>query len=144
MTGRSAGRAFALVVVALLALAGGVVAAFVHRVTVEVLGADVPVGIIAGIGALVGLVLLARLLGRRRTAVLLVVAAYAVPVLVLSQVRPEGDLVVAEDVWGVSLLIGLAVVATTAVVVPFSTYHGSSTGQSSASAPASEVATEAL
>lgn len=144
MTGRSVGRVLALLAVWLVALVGGSVAAFVHRVTVEVLGVQVPVGMIAGIGALAGLGLLARLIVRRRAAVLAVTAAYVVPILVLSQSRPEGDLVIAEDAWGVGLLIGLAAVATAAVVVPFTTYHGTGTGQVSDPAPASEVATEAL
>ena len=39
----------------------------------------------------------ARLVGRRRSAVLLVGAGYALPLLALSQFRPEGDLVVALE-----------------------------------------------
>ncbi len=110
-------------VLVLLAFAAGAVAAFVHRTTVEVLGIGVPVGLLAGIGALVGLVLLARMVGGSRLAVLLVAAAFAVPVLVLSQFRLEGDLVVAEDAFGLTLLGGTALVITAGLVVPFAAYH---------------------
>ena len=109
----------------LLAVAVGAVSAFVHRSTVDVAGLSVPIGLVAGLGALAGLVATARLVGRRRSAVLLVGAGYALPLLVLSQFRPEGDLVVAEDAWGLTLLGGAALVVTVGVVVPFPAYHES-------------------
>lgn len=112
-------RAVGLALLVALGALAGAVSGFVHRTTVGVVGVAVPVGMLAALGALAGLVLLARLVGRSRTAVALVGAAYAVPVLVLSQFRPEGDLVVAEDVWGLSLLGGAALVITVGVVVPF-------------------------
>lgn len=110
-------------VLLVVAFAAGSVAAFVHRTTVQVLGVDVPLGLLVAGGALVGLVLLARLVGRSRVAVLLVGTAFAVPVLVLSQFRPEGDLVVAEDAFGLTLLGATALVITAGVVVPFPAYH---------------------
>lgn len=116
--------AFATVGLVLLAVAAGAVSAFVHRSTVGVGGVTIPVGLVAGMGALGGLVATARLLGGRRSTVVLVGAGYALPVLVLSQFRPEGDLVVAEDVWGLTLLGGAALVITVGVVVPFPAYHG--------------------
>ncbi|MGA7688974.1 MAG: hypothetical protein WCA29_07060 [Jiangellales bacterium] len=112
-------RAVGLVLLVALAAVAGAVAGFVHRATLDVLGVAVPVGMVAALGALTGLALLARLLGRSRTAVALVGAAFAVPVLVLSQFRPEGDLVIAEDVWGLTLIGGTALVVTVGVVVPF-------------------------
>jgi len=62
--------------------------------------------------------------GRSRAAVLLVGAGFAIPVLALSQFRPEGDLVVAEDVWGLTLLAGVALVITAGVTVPVRAYSG--------------------
>lgn len=112
-------RAVGLVLLVALAAVAGAVAGFVHRTTVDVLGAAVPVGMLSALAALIGLTLLARLVGRSRTAVALVGAAFAVPVLVLSQFRPEGDLVIAEDVWGLTLLGAAALVITVGVVVPF-------------------------
>ncbi len=112
-------RALALVLLVAAAALAGAAASFVHRTTVDVLGVEVPVGMVAALAALAGLTLLARLIGRTRTSVALVGAAFAVPVLVLSQFRPEGDLVIAEDVWGLTLIGGAALVITVGVVVPF-------------------------
>lgn len=112
-------RALGLVLLVALSAVAGAVAGFVHRTTVDILGVAAPVGMVAALGALTGLTLLARLLGRSRTAVALVGAAFAVPVLVLSQFRPEGDLVIAEDVWGLTLIGGTALVVTVGLVVPF-------------------------
>jgi hypothetical protein len=108
-----------MVLLVALAAVAGAVAGFVHRTTVEVVGVTVPVGLVSALAALAGLTLLARLVGGSRTAVLLVGGAWAVPVLMLSQFRGEGDLVIAEDVWGLSLLGGAALVVTVGVVVPF-------------------------
>ena len=107
----------------LLAVAAGAVSAFVHRSTVDLAGVSLPIGLVAAMGALAGLVATARLVGGRRSTVLLVGAGFALPVLVLSQFRPEGDLVVAEDVWGLTLLGGAALVITLGVAVPFPAYH---------------------
>lgn len=117
-------RALWLVLLTLAAAVAGAVSGFVHRTSVDVLGLEVPVGLLAALGSLLGLVLMARMIGRSRVTVLVVAAAYAVPVLVLSQFRPEGDLVIAEDVWGLSLLGGVALIVTVGVVVPFTAYHG--------------------
>jgi hypothetical protein len=108
----------------LLAVPVGAVSAFVHRSTVDVAGVSVPIGLVAALGALAGLVATARLVGGRRSTVLLVGAGYGLPLLVLSQFRPEGDLVVAEDVWGLTLLGGAALVVTLGVAVPFPAYDG--------------------
>ena len=112
-------RALGLVLLVAAAAVAGAAAGFVHRTTVGVLGVEVPVGMVSALAALAGLTVLARVIGRTRTSVALVGAAFAVPVLVLSQFRPEGDLVVAEDVWGLTLIGGAALVITVGVVVPF-------------------------
>jgi len=121
-----------LVLLTVTAAVAGAVSGFVYRTTVGLLGLEIPVGLLASLGSLVGLVLLARLVGRSRIAVLVVAGAYAVPVLVLSQFRPEGDLVIAEDVWGLSLLGGVALIVTVGVVVPFTAYHDGSAEQGAA------------
>lgn len=121
-------RGSSLALLTMLAAVAGTVAGFVHRSTVEVVALTVPVGLLAGWAALAGLVLAARVLGGNRAAVLLVGAAYGLPVLLLSQFRPEGDLVIAEDVWGLSLLAGTAVVITAGVTVPFAPYSGTTRG----------------
>ncbi len=115
-------RAVWLVLLVLVGFAAGAVSGFVHRTVVDVAGVTIPIGLVASVGGAAAVVMLARTLGERRSAVLVVAAAYAIPVLVLSQFRPEGDLVVAEDVWGLSLLGGSALVITLAVAVPFSSY----------------------
>jgi len=118
------GRAVLLVALVLTAVAVGGTAGFVHRTRVEVVGVTVPVGMAAALGGVLGLVLLARRWGRSRLAVAVVAGAVAVPVLVLGQLRAEGDLVVAEDVWGLTLLGGMALVLTAGLVVPITAYHG--------------------
>jgi N-acetyl-1-D-myo-inositol-2-amino-2-deoxy-alpha-D-glucopyranoside deacetylase len=107
-----------------VAAAAGAVSGFVHRTTLEVAGLDLPVGMAAALAAVAGLMLAARVVSRSRAGVLLVGAAYALPVLALSQFRPEGDLVVAENVWGLTLLAGTALVVTVAVTVPMRAYSG--------------------
>lgn len=111
------------------AAVAGALSGFVHRTTIDVAGLTIPIGMIAAIGGLAGLVLLARQVGRSRAAVLVVGAAYAIPLLVLSQFRPEGDLVIAEDAWGLSLLGGAALVITLGVAVPFRPYDGATTSR---------------
>lgn len=106
----------------------GAVSGFVHRTTVDVGGLGVPVGLVAALLAVAGLVLAARVVGGSRGAVLLVAAAFTLPVLALSQFRPEGDLVVAEDVWGLTLLGGSALAITVGVTVPVRAYSGTPGG----------------
>lgn len=124
-----------LVLLVVVAAVVGAVSGFVHRTTVDVAGVTVPVGLVASLGGLAAVVMLARVLGKGRAAVLVVAAAYAIPVLVLSQFRPEGDLVVAEDAWGLSLLGGSALVITLAVAVPFSSYDEVQTAAPGVRAP---------
>ncbi len=140
MTGRQAARGLGLALVVLLAAVAGAAAAFVHRTRVDVGPVTLPVGIVAALAALVGLVLLARWLGRSRLAVGLVAAAFAVPVLVASQFRPEGDLVVAQDPWGLTLLGGIALVVTASMVVPVRPYHGKQPAVRGAMPPTHETA----
>jgi hypothetical protein len=113
-----------MVVLVVVAVAVGVTAGFVHRTRVELLGLSVPIGMAAALGGVLGVVLLTRRWARSRLAVAVVGAAVAVPVLVLSQFRGEGDLVVVEDGWGLTLLGGTALVLTAGLVVPISAYHG--------------------
>lgn len=136
------GRAVGLVCLVLLAATAGTVGAFVHRSTVEVAGLSLPVGLAAALAGLVGLMLLARMLAAGRLAVLVVAGAYAVPVLVLSQFRPEGDLVVAEDAWGLALLGGTALAVTVAVAVPIAAYHGPSHGAADGAGPSPSLVAE--
>lgn len=128
-------RALALVLLVLLAAAVGAVSSFVHRTTVDLAGATLPIGLAASLGGCAALVMLARTFGTTRAAVLVVAAGYAIPVLVLSQFRPEGDLVVAEDAWGLALLGGSALVITLAVAVPFSSYDDEQTAAPGVRAP---------
>lgn len=121
-------RGAGLALLTVLAAVAGAISGFVHRSSVEVVGMSIPVGLLAGWAAVTGLVLAARVVGGNRAAVLLVGAAYSLPVLLLSQFRPEGDLVVAEDMWGLSLLAGTAVVVTAGVTVPFAPYSGTTRG----------------
>lgn len=137
---RSVGAAVGLVALVLVAVVAGAVSGFVHRTTVDILGWDAPVGIVAGLGALVGLVLVARWYAR--SGVLLVGAAYLLPVLLLSQFRSEGDLVVAEDAWGLSLLGGAALIITVGVTVPIAPYHGSTSQPRPAPRPPSPTPAE--
>lgn len=121
---RSWRRSILLAGLTVLAAAGGAVSGFVHRTTLDVGMWTVPVGMAAAWAALLGLMLAARGVGGSRSVVLVVGAAYALPVLVLSQFRPEGDLVIAEDAWGLTLLAGTALVITVAVAVPWRPYDG--------------------
>jgi len=136
VSGRRWPRMVGLVGLVLAAFAAGVVAAFVHRTRFDA-GLILPIGMVAALGAITGLVVLARVVGRSRAAVGVVAAAFALPVLVMSQFRPEGDLVVAQDPWGLALLGGMALVVTAALVVPFAAYHGGAAGGVPAPAPPS-------
>jgi hypothetical protein len=120
---RRAARGLALALLVLLAAAVGTVAGFVHRSAVDVGPVSLPLGMLAVLGSLVALLLLVRRVGRSRLATGLVAAAYALPVLVESQFRPEGDLVVAQDGWGMTLLGASALIITIALVVPPGPYH---------------------
>lgn len=133
------GRGLAVGATAAVAAVAGTVAAFVHRSTLEVGEVALPVGLAAALGGAGAAVLVARAVGRTRVAVLLVGAAFAVPVLVLSQLRPEGDLVVAGDVWGLTLLGGVSLVVTLGVVVPVSAYHGPDASSDPARVPTTPV-----
>jgi N-acetyl-1-D-myo-inositol-2-amino-2-deoxy-alpha-D-glucopyranoside deacetylase len=113
-----------MALVTAMASVAGAVSGFVHRTTIELVGVDVPVGLVAALLGVAGLVLAARVVAVSRAGVLVIGAAYAVPVLVLSQFRPEGDLVVAEDVWGLTLLAGAALVITAGVTIPVRAYSG--------------------
>lgn len=115
-------RAVGLAALVALSAVAGAVSGFVHRTRLDIAGLSLPVGLVAALAAVVGLVLAARVVGGSRAAVLLVGAGFAIPVLVLSQFRPEGDLVIAEDVWGLSLLAGMALVVTAGVTVPVRAY----------------------
>lgn len=129
------GRAVVLVLLTLVATAVGAVSGFVHRTSVDIAGVTLPIGLVVSLGGCAALVMLARRFGGGRAAVLVVAAAYTIPVLVLSQFRPEGDLVVAEDAWGLSLLGGSALVITLAVAVPFSSYDEAQTAAPGVRAP---------
>jgi hypothetical protein len=127
VSGRRWQRGLGLVGLVLASFAAGTAAAFVHRTRLDV-GVVLPVGMVACLAGLTGLLVLARMVGRSRAAVGVVAAAFALPVLVMSQFRPEGDLVVTQDPWGLTLLGGIALVVTTMLVVPFSPYHGGAAG----------------
>jgi hypothetical protein len=93
----------------LAVLAGAVVGllgAFHHSRDAEVLGVDLPVGLIAGVAALVLTQLLAQALLLRGAGPSLVLFGWLVVVVVLGTSRPEGDLVIPAGTSGEGFLYG--------------------------------------
>jgi hypothetical protein len=104
-------RAVGLVV---LAAGCGIAGSFVHRWAS-------PLGVVLTIGAAAGVFLFARRWSRSRVGIGAVSAAWLLPVLLLAQRRPEGDLVIAGDVVGMVFLFGGAACAAVALGMGTST-----------------------
>ncbi|NEE00521.1 DUF6113 family protein [Phytoactinopolyspora halotolerans] len=91
----------------LLALAGiavvtAVAGAFVHRWSAGI-------GLFLAIGAAVGVCVLSRRVARSRLGIGVVGLSWLVPVLILAQQRPAGDVVIASDATGLVFLFGGAI-----------------------------------
>ena len=116
-------RAAALVPVALL-VAG--CACFVHPTTVTFATLRLPVGLALALGGTAGVLAMGTLLSRTRWGSGAVVAAWLVPVVMLSLPRPEGDVVIAQDAMGLTFLGVGVVLAGVSVGLPAGGlgYHG--------------------
>jgi FtsH-binding integral membrane protein len=100
------------------AFSTAVAGAFVHLATVQVNGFGLPYGLVIALAGLIGLLALAQASAGSRIEKVLVAAAWLVPVFVLSQGRPAGDLVIAADARGLVLLYGGVALIGFAVGLP--------------------------
>lgn len=102
----------------LLGLAVGVLGAFVHAATWDVLGISVPIGLVLAVAAGAVVLLLARRWAQSRWGIAVVLAAWLAPVLPLSQVTGEGDLVLAADGPGVAYLVLVTLLGAVSIGMP--------------------------
>jgi hypothetical protein len=79
----------------------------------------VPIGLLASLGLLLAVLVSAGMLTRSRAGVLVAAASWLLVVLVLSQPRPEGDLVVPGSGLGYAWLLGGMVVSAAAAFRPY-------------------------
>lgn len=108
-------RTAALCVAAAVTAAAG---AFVHPSTARVAGVDVPYGVALALSGLGALLMLGHTWARSRVDKIVVATAWLVPMILLSQQRGAGDLVVAADLPGLIFLYGGLVLVGVAVGMP--------------------------
>jgi hypothetical protein len=97
-----AGRVARLLLVGALGVVAAIVAvtgAFLHRWAS-------PVGITLALGAVFGICVFARYAARTRVGIAWIACAWLAPILVLAQPRSAGDVVIAGDAAGLTLLLG--------------------------------------
>jgi hypothetical protein len=116
---RTAGRVAGLVLLAAVGTVTGVAGSFLHDVSVEVLGVDLPLGLAAALVAAFAAYVLAGWVLRNRLAVLAPGVGWLVPVLALSLPRPEGDLVVAANLPGYVFLLGGSAMIGLGIALPY-------------------------
>lgn len=97
----------------------GVLGSFGHRREVEVLGADLPVGLLLALAGPAVLIALVRLAGGGRVGAGLAFGGWVAACLVLSVQRPEGDLVLVADAFGYAFLFGGLAVCLVALTWPW-------------------------
>lgn len=105
----------------LLTIAGAVVAVcgtFVHAATVRPAGLPVPYGLVLALLGVAALLVLAQLTARSRFGTAVIAAGWLVPVILLSQTRPTGDVVIVGDPRGLAFVFGGVVLAGVAVGLP--------------------------
>lgn len=102
---RAWGRWGLLVVLVVAGVAAGVTGSFVHR-------SARPAGIALALGAVVGLMLIARAVARSRWGVAAVGIAWLAPVAVGAGGTASGDIVLAADVMGLTYLFGGVVIVS--------------------------------
>lgn len=110
----------ALAVAALLpvSVAAAVCGAFVHLLVVRIGPVPLPVGLVLAVGGAAAVLLVGNLTARSRWGSGLVATAWVLTVLLLSLPRPEGDLVIAQDVAGVVFVLAGVVLAGVSVGLP--------------------------
>ncbi|HSK27672.1 MAG TPA: DUF6113 family protein [Jiangellales bacterium] len=126
--GRSPARAAAVAALVPVAVAAAVCACFTHAGTVTLATLRLPAGLLVALAGSAGVLALGTLLARSRWGSGAVATAWVLTVVLLSLPRPEGDVVVAGDVVGLTFLgVGVAL-AGLAVGVPAGGlgYHGQS------------------
>jgi hypothetical protein len=118
------GRILALVVLAALGAATGILGAFVHDVSYELLGIGLPVGLFLALALAAVGYLLAGWVLRNRLAVLAPGLGWLVPALAMAVPRPEGDLVVAANAAGYAFLLGGSVLIGLSLAMPYGSRSG--------------------
>ena len=118
----SGAGAFVIMMYPLLALVGGlsgVAAAFVYDLRWYIGGMGLPLGLVLALLSAAGLFVAAGMLVGRRLGSVTAALPWLLVVLLLSQPRAEGDLIVAGDLPGYVLVFGGSLLAAIAVTMPY-------------------------
>ena len=116
---RTLGKVVVAILLAAIGAAAGIAGAFVHDLSVDIVGIGLPVGLPLALALAAAAHVLAGWVLRSRLAVLAPGAGWLVPVLVLSVPRSEGDLVVAANPAGYLFLLGGSVLIGLGVALPY-------------------------
>ncbi|WP_207782100.1 DUF6113 family protein [Phytoactinopolyspora limicola] len=118
---RDVGRALLVVGLSVVAVAVAVAGAFIHR------WAGI-VGLGLAVGAVLGIMVLARYAARTRVGIMGVGLAWLAPMFMLALPRPAGDIVIAGDAPGLTLLFGGAATVAVALGLGVSRHKGEAGG----------------
>ncbi len=121
-TGSNRRRGLVLALLVLAAFVVGLAGLLLHRWRVEVSPDPVlrlPAGLLLALAAGAVLLVRGRRIGAGRGGLGLVAAAWLAPVVLGAITRPEGDLLLVADGYGIALLVGSAVLLAAAFAVPF-------------------------
>jgi hypothetical protein len=116
---RTLGKVALVVALAAVGAVVGLVGAFVHDASVEVLGVRVPVGLLVALGLAAATYALVAWTLHSRLAVLACGLGWLLSVFVLSVRRSEGDLVVGANLPGFVFLLGGSVLIGLGIALPY-------------------------
>ncbi len=112
-------RVLAVVVAGGLGIGVGLLGAFVHSMSVRMLGVSAPLGLLPALGGIGALLVTTGTVLRSRLPLLAPAAGWALAVFPMAVPRPEGDLVVAATAAGYLFLLGGAVLIGACLTLPY-------------------------
>jgi N-acetyl-1-D-myo-inositol-2-amino-2-deoxy-alpha-D-glucopyranoside deacetylase len=111
-------RTFACVVALVLGVGVGVLGTVTHPSTITVVGASIPVGLIAAILVVTALMIGLRLIFDSRSPVTFAAIGVAIVLLVFAQAGPGGSVLIPADVAGYTWTFGVPLIAALVIVWP--------------------------